>query len=241
MTEPFSPEAVAAYRARMRPQTVLLMAGGPQRRWHGAEPRHLAPLGTGTVIGRTLRQLAQNGVDDPVVVSAAPLPGLEGTAAQPCSGPYPAALAGTRPLWRGAVLVLSADTVFSDGALRAILSTPPAPNHAWGFFGKRGANSFTGKEWSEIYALRFHADDGGRLAAALADLAAAAVKRRKLHELYRALAGLSPADRPYLPPGPLFHDVPDWTDDADSRRDLDNIAACMRQLPGADGLAGEGP
>jgi len=224
----FSPEAIAEYRARMRPDTVLLMAGGPQRRWPGAEPKQLADLGGETVIARLLRQLAENGVVAPVTVCETPLPGLDGVEHFASTGGYLDALAQTRDLWRGRILVLAADTVFSDIALRGILEAAPPDDSRAAFFGKRYANAYTDKTWSEIYGMRFAERGADRLVAAIDTLRAQRLRRKKLHELHRELSGLRPADRPHLPPGPLFHDVPDWTDDIDSRRDHENIIKYLK-------------
>ena len=214
------------------PATVILMADGPGHRWSGEGDRHLAPVRGEPLIHRTLRALAECGISDPVVFTRdSAVSGKAVKFAPPFRLPsLLAACAATRDLWRGDVLFLAGDVVFSGTALPSLLARAPG-TPPWAFFGKRGPNRHTGKPWAEIYGFRVAGEGTGPALAAMRALAAGQYRRKGFRELYRALKGLPP-DRPFLPAGPGFHAVPDWTDDVDTAEDLANLTRFLERREG---------
>ena len=207
------------------PATVILMADGPQRRWTAEGDKHLAPVLEEPLIHRTLRLLAENRVTDPVVFTRnSEVAGKATKFAPPLRLPsLAAACAVTCDLWRGDVLFLAGDVVFSERALPALLARAPGTAPPWAFFGKRGANRHTGKPWAEIYAFRASGDGIPAALSAMGALAAGSYRRKGFRELYRVLKDVRP-DRTFLPGGAGFHAVPDWTDDIDTTEDHARLA-----------------
>lgn len=142
--------------------TILIMAGGKQTRWMADYPKQLAKIGDTTLIERTLSQLDGLGV---TVITA------DGRIIDNVNPRYSSTsihkyLAGTilayRPLWRGQVVILLGDVMYTPQAINTIL----AYDGGGMFFGwsyEMFAVSFNGKERmaEACRQAKFNARSGG--------------------------------------------------------------------------------
>lgn len=238
------------------PKTIIL-AGGKGLRWQ-ASVRQRQPDGSEAdallvvnnklmvevdgkpLLQRSLSILRELEIPDPVVYGE--VPGLPSSVERFIAKNPPAEVVGAikacEPIWRDAceVCVLLGDVVWAPGAMDRVF----APSgHDWTFYGKLGANVFTGKAWPEIYAFRFRTVAADQVLEAADYLLRTLVWRRKFWELYRLLLGLPvPANTPdqgelfYPPSSGSFVVVPDWTDDIDTLEEYLRLSKLLAQARG---------
>lgn len=130
--------------------------------------------------------------------------------------------------WRGPLVLLMGDVVWSKTALARAVRGADALCR---FYGKLGGNVHTGKTGAEIYALFIQSEPmRARVVAANKELQVLD-RRIWLWDLYRLLIGVPPTawfsheQRQHAPPSELFETINDYTDDIDS---LDQYLAICR-------------
>lgn len=194
---------------------LLIMAHGQQSRlMNGSVLKQLLPLGHERILDRTLRL-----VGDRQVTVIGP-PTLDVSGCTVCSTPDPgenlvAGIDRCRALWektKTTTVFLLGDVVFSQATLAKILAC-----NRLAVFGRRGANSFTGKAYGELYALVVPFDDKRIVSQYVVDLQRDATKAGRLWDLLERL-------------GDVLVEVADFTDDIDTDDDVKNILPKLRQL-----------
>lgn len=189
---------------------VHLLAHGSQERLPIGLPKQFLEVGGERIIARTIRLLIGHGYRSPVIVAPRtqewagfcmehglerkgleePLPDIVGSIGKIVETP-------------GDHLFLLADVTFSKSALESILKETPV----WTCYGKPGPNLWTGKSYSESYALRVPDEFRGPVSNfALLPHG----RKRNVHFLRTELCI------------PLM-EIGDWTDDIDNVDDLERI------------------
>lgn len=211
---------------------AIIMAQGEGTRWHVYEElykrrpdlpklpldKQLINMGKFglPLISRTVLMLWHHGCKDICVISRNPF-NLDGeeigwTNTEPV-GPLLHGILETVPKWDDRTLIILGDVAFSHAMIDAIISNPGLQ-----VYGRVGANEFTGKEASELFAITFERDHQQEII----DHCHWMTKRGrpiryppKLWALYRLLAGFEHDDEGSFEEEILIQ-MGDYTDDIDS-------------------------
>lgn len=161
---------------------ILIMAAGEVGRWKGASPKELVPIAGEPLVVRTIRQLGERGEGRPVVVTHKPeIQRLVHRFFIPHARRWwPETLLSTKELWRGCVVILQGDVVYSDRVLDMVLAER----------GLRVFGTLYGK-W-ETFALTFGSEHPDRIEKAACEVIrhGEGGRRALLWEVYRALCGI---------------------------------------------------
>lgn len=189
------------------------MAHGKGDRWQEVndlpipvEYKQLLELDGGVpIITRTVRKLIEKGYENTEVVVVAPftlfsLAGLKRCVRFPIENPgnLLSGIYATKELWEEENVFLLGDVIFSNKMLDTILLEKESPR----VFGRYGENKITGKEASELFALRFKKE--------YSDLIAERIKNHpgKLWDLHAIISSMLNLHIIQVPG--------DYTDDCDS-------------------------
>ena len=130
------------------------------------------------------------------------------------TGPLLNGLHMTQNLWvDNKTIVLLGDVIYSHAMIHTMLLKPGLH-----FYGRIGANKFTGKEASELFAMTFHKEHHKEIIEHCEWMTAFGSPRKyppKLWALYRLLAGFDHADESKFEDEILVQ-LNDYTDDIDS-------------------------
>lgn len=142
--------------------TIFIMAQGEGLRWRPNNGqfkemppyKHLLPIGKygAPILGRTLTMLISHGVMDPIITIARPDASAGGrmlTFSEP-TGAIVLSIASVLLAAENEIIILLGDVVFSHDLVERILQDR-APLR---FYGRIGTNHFTGKEVSELFAMK---------------------------------------------------------------------------------------
>lgn len=150
------------FQSEHRPK-VLIMAQGQQRRLqhHIDCPKHFVELRGLPLIERTMTQLISHGIKDISIIAPRSSLWLQlsktfSVKIKPLRAPGLGLLDGiyqTSPMWakRGRTVILLGDVVFSNNALKSILSDKGLIR----FFGRLGPNRVTGCPYGELFGFSF--------------------------------------------------------------------------------------
>lgn len=214
----------------------VIMAGGKGLRWTIESKTSTVAINKLDVLidgqpllARTLAMLEQLGAPGPELCGA---PESLRTGRHAVSEPSVEGLCGALSGWMAdrndAVVILLGDVAWSHDSLSRVCCERPEDIR---FYGKLGANRFTGKPWGEIYALSAPSRALEHFSASLRNCACADPAAR-LWDLYGAVSGTTPLSRdphPLWPQTPWFSEIEDWTDDIDRPVDYRNL---LRALEG---------
>lgn len=141
---------------------IIVAAAGHQRKWGGylGVPSHLAPVGGGTLLRRTLEQALRHSDDVHVTypedqyLDSVPL----GVAAHLRTADFPSEYRATRSLWNpdGRTVLLLGDVYFTDDAIEKIVADP---SQTFRGFGRKGASKVTGCRYGEMFAASWTTSD----------------------------------------------------------------------------------
>lgn len=197
---------------------VLILAaesGVKQTRWaESAAPKQLIQVRGEALLARTLRLLAERGVQAPWLLTAS-----EALASYPVPSWCPlqretkahSLLAAEAVTAAGDLLVLYSDVYYSEAAIDTILASQGTR-----FYGRDGRSAYTFKDYGELFAVRIADTDRGRARDALER----AIRfyqdtgNQSFWSFYRLMAGLPLSDSKAIERR-VFVNIHDETDDVD--------------------------
>lgn len=202
------------------PATVLVVAFGKQERikTFDGRPKHFLPCGDELILRRTIRLLSHAGVRvgwcGPHEWQTGWLQGLE------TENRTTAWASSARPMARNIVecgypgeqVVLLGDVVWSIAALCRVLEPVPKRERPV-FYGREGANLYTGKGYGELYAVRCKPSE------------------LEPHQEINRLWLLKDAT------GGELVEINDWTDDIDTQQDAAVRLPILSEYVRADGFS----
>lgn len=209
---------------------VLILAaesGVKQTRWaESAVPKQLIQVRGEALLARTLRLLAERGVQAPWLLTAS-----EALASYPVPSWCPlqretkahSLLAAEAVTAAGDLLVLYSDVYYSEAAIDTILTSQGTR-----FYGRDGRSAYTFKDYGELFAVRIADTDRGRARDALEH----AIRfyqdtgNQSFWSFYRLMAGLPLADSKAIERR-VFVNIHDETDDVDFVEEVPLLLAAI--------------
>jgi hypothetical protein len=209
---------------------VLILAaesGVKQTRWaEPAVPKQLIQVRGEALLARTLRLLAERGVQAPWLLTAS-----EALASYPVPSWCPlqretkahSLLAAEAVTAAGDLLVLYSDVYYSEAAIDTILASQGTR-----FYGRDGRSAYTFKDYGELFAVRIADTDRGRARDALER----AIRfyqdtgNQSFWSFYRLMAGLPLADSKAIERR-VFVNIHDETDDVDFVEEVPLLLAAI--------------
>ncbi|WP_313115355.1 NTP transferase domain-containing protein [Ectopseudomonas guguanensis] len=209
---------------------VLILAaesGVKQTRWaESAVPKQLIQVRGEALLARTLRLLAERGVQAPWLLTAS-----EALASYPVPSWCPlqretkahSLLAAEAVTAAGDLLVLYSDVYYSEAAIDTILASQGTR-----FYGRDGRSAYTFKDYGELFAVRIADTDRGRARDALER----AIRfyqdtgNQSFWSFYRLMAGLPLSDSKAIERR-VFVNIHDETDDVDFVEEVPLLLAAI--------------
>jgi hypothetical protein len=202
-------------------ERVILMCAGRAERWGNylGVQKHLLLIDGETLLDRTLRLVRRYTSAPIVIVAFNPEYDRDGHERfEPSHGPLNFCdtdkFLSAKERWAesGQTVILYGDVFFTDAAIKTIISH--VGEHR--FFGRREHSYITGRQWREMFALSFPAEERAELGEHLfqlrSDLLAGKISRGGGWELFRRIHGYT---------WNQFTAIDDFTDDFDYPKDYD--------------------
>lgn len=208
---------------------IMIACAGPQNKWknHKGVPSHLVRDRTGEpILHRTIRQLAEQGVDRHEIVIVAPpgddrytLPGIETVGTHAGLTEFHSTMDHWKQHPGNRNVLLLGDVFFTDSAIRRILRYE---GYALKFFGHSERNLLTGSPYGELLGYSWCAESNPAIKESLVKIERMQQQRRVTRftgwELLRWLQGTD-LNKHLVLPGYL-EEIVDLSGDLDYPRDL---------------------
>jgi hypothetical protein len=214
---------------------VILLAAGEMKRWQNYlnVPKHLVEIEGEPLLHRLIRQCHDSGVTDIRVATlhegALPGPAVLINVDTALKDHYAGKFLSTQASWaeEDRTFLIFGDTWLSTTGFKAIM-TPVADGIC--FVGRRGAGSYTGCPYGEIFGVSFAPSHHRRIAAAAQKIGSDKQAHRLAAgwALYHYLSSVLAADKST---DIIFVDIDDFSEDFDFPHDYDIWQEKARALP----------